>query len=178
MMSIQHRAQDLTIDLGHLSGPGPVGHVVPIRAHRVVLASASDVLRVARRARQDLMGELGQFFFASIWYKSTTDYYSRKLECVGIIGGTCITNNIWNTALACLNIGDLHGFSSAYGSFNGEKDRLSTIIIFIFSDNPNLTKLSCGLTMEYQGTIGDWNNLSWVKHDRFQGSNQPKDEGV
>lgn len=36
---------DLTIDLGHLSGPGPVGHVVPIRAHRVVLASASDVLR-------------------------------------------------------------------------------------------------------------------------------------
>lgn len=71
-----------------------------------------------------------------------------------------------------LNIGDLHGFSSAYGSFNGEKDRLSTIIIFIFSDNPNLTKLSCGLTMEYQGTIGDWNNLSWVKHDRFQRSNQ------
>ena len=88
------------------------------------------------------------------------NYYGWKLECVGIIGGTCISNNIWNTALACLNIGYLHGFSSAYGCFNGEKDRLSTIIIFIFSDNPNLTKLSCGLTMEYQGTIGDWNNLS------------------
>jgi len=64
MMSIQHRAQDLTIDLGHLSGPGPVGHVVPIRAHRVVLASASDVLRVARRARQGSDGGARADFFS------------------------------------------------------------------------------------------------------------------
>ena len=36
-----------------------------------------------------------------------------------------------------LNVGDLHGFSSAYGSFTGKKDdRVSTIIIIVFSDSP------------------------------------------